>query len=141
LSEAAFLTRESELTRQALARTLDELKSSLRTTADLRVWTRRHPWAALGIAAAAGFSAATVVAGRRTNRTSNRAETTRREEAQSADENSDSDSPQPLATTVFSALFDLAKVAIQSSVAAASAANFQSDPPAEEAASQEAAAS
>jgi hypothetical protein len=123
-SESAFLTRESELTRVALARTLEELKASLRTSADLRVWTRRHPWAALGVAAAAGFSAATLVAARRDNNPS------------APDENgnqSDEEPPvrrtranhasKPLAATIFSSLFDLAKVALQSSIAATAAAS------------------
>jgi ElaB/YqjD/DUF883 family membrane-anchored ribosome-binding protein len=60
-SEAEFLQHQ---TRQALAElsaSLAEVKQGLADAVDVRLWTRRHPWASVGVAAAAGFTAATLV--------------------------------------------------------------------------------
>jgi hypothetical protein len=136
LSEADYLARESELTKLALTRTLEDLKSSLRSTADLRLWTRKHPWAALGIAAAAGFSAAAVVASKR----SESEQPERRERPDQAGVfptgGVDDRQSKPLMSTLFSSLFDLAKVALQSSIAAAAVQPQRQDAQPEPATSQ-----
>jgi hypothetical protein len=118
LSESEYLTRESALTRAALACTFEDLKKSLRTSADLRLWTRRHPWAALGVAAVAGFSAATVVTAKRTAKTETAGDANGRGQE---DTESHTASSPTLAATIFSSLFDLAKVALETSIAAAAA--------------------
>jgi ElaB/YqjD/DUF883 family membrane-anchored ribosome-binding protein len=61
LDEADFLKQESAEAKQAMAHTVQELKDSLRTAADLKLWTRQHPWAAVGVAAVAGFAVANAV--------------------------------------------------------------------------------
>jgi len=116
LSESEYLARESALTRAALVRTFDDLKKSLRMSADVRIWTRRHPWAALGVAAVAGFSAATVVTAKRTAKANTAGDTNGQKEHSGHDSSSTT-----LAATIFSALFDLAKVALETSIAAAAA--------------------
>lgn len=35
--------------------TVEQLKPSLKTAADVRLWTQHHPWLSVGVAAAAGF--------------------------------------------------------------------------------------
>jgi hypothetical protein len=61
LDEASFLQMESAEAKEAMARTLEELKASLKTATDLKLWTKQHPWAAVGVAAAAGFAVANAV--------------------------------------------------------------------------------
>ena len=60
LSEPDFLDREAETAKAAVLRTLGDLHRGLASATDLRAWTREHPWLAIGIAALAGFAAATV---------------------------------------------------------------------------------
>ena len=61
LSEADYLAREVADAKAALGHALADLKSGLSTSADLRLWVKHYPWAALGAAAAAGFAAGAVV--------------------------------------------------------------------------------
>ena len=48
-------------TRAALQNAAGDLQSSLKSAADIRLWTRKFPWAAVGVAVATGFVAASVV--------------------------------------------------------------------------------
>ncbi len=52
------LEREAELARAAISAKFRDLKASLENAADPRQWAREHPWAAVSIAAAAGFATA-----------------------------------------------------------------------------------
>ncbi|MHB1033303.1 MAG: hypothetical protein ACYC0Y_01545 [Pirellulales bacterium] len=61
MSEADFLAWQAEAATAAFGDAIDDLKARLRNVADVRAWTQRHPWIALGAAAAAGFAAATGV--------------------------------------------------------------------------------
>jgi hypothetical protein len=61
LSAVAFLDQEAQVARAAIVRTLQDLKEDVKSAADLGYWTRRHPWAAVGLASLAGFLAATAV--------------------------------------------------------------------------------
>ncbi len=61
LTESEYLTHEGELAKTAIARTIDELKASLIKAGDVRLWTHHHPWVAIGVGAATGFSLAAVV--------------------------------------------------------------------------------
>ncbi len=61
LDEAEFLAREVADAKAALADTVAEIKSSAFESMDLRAWARQYPWAALGVAAVAGFAAATIL--------------------------------------------------------------------------------
>jgi hypothetical protein len=55
LPEGAFLAAEAESARAAVVQTLRDLNTDLRDAADLRYWTRLHPWVAVGVATTAGF--------------------------------------------------------------------------------------
>lgn len=57
-SEAEYLARESAAAQAAAFEALEQLKNSLASAADIRIWARKHPWIAVGAAAATGFVAA-----------------------------------------------------------------------------------
>ena len=90
---------------------MEELKQSLSTAADLKLWAEHHPWLVVGVAAAAGFTAGSVI-------------------SSIGSDSRPQTPPQPVAQpqqrsalwgSLMSPLFELAKVAIQSSVAATAA--------------------
>src|SRR5579862_2657853 len=55
LSEAAFLKRQAEDAKAAIAQSFSEMTAKLREGADPLVWARQYPWISLGVAAVAGF--------------------------------------------------------------------------------------
>lgn len=57
-SEADALRRETDEAKAAVAGALDGLRDDLSAATDVRQWIRRHPWAAIGLAALGGFAAA-----------------------------------------------------------------------------------
>src|SRR5438132_512560 len=57
LGESAFLSAEARHARDAMGEAAARLKEHLKAAADPHWLTRRHPWAALGAAAVAGFAA------------------------------------------------------------------------------------
>src|SRR5690349_8805325 len=61
LTEAQFLQQTAAEVKAAITKTVDDLKKDALTAADIRLWSKEHPWAVVGAAAAAGFIAATVV--------------------------------------------------------------------------------
>jgi ElaB/YqjD/DUF883 family membrane-anchored ribosome-binding protein len=60
-SEAEFLAVQAADAHAAIQQTLDDLRESLKTAADVRLWTRQHPWASVATAAAVGFAAANAI--------------------------------------------------------------------------------
>lgn len=61
MTEAEFLDAQAEQARAALHETWAELKGTLRETASLDVWVKRHPWLVAGTAVAGGFLIATAL--------------------------------------------------------------------------------
>ena len=61
LSEAQFLQQTAAELKAAISQTVGQLKQDALTAADIRLWSKEHPWAVVGAAAAAGFVAATLV--------------------------------------------------------------------------------
>jgi hypothetical protein len=61
LTESAYLEREVERAKAAMARALDDAKKDLLHGLDPRAWTSAHPWYALTGAAVAGFLAASAL--------------------------------------------------------------------------------
>jgi hypothetical protein len=120
LSEADFLAREAEQARAAITNTMEELKKNLGSAADLRAWAQHHPWLVVGVAAAAGFAAGSAICSIGSD--DQRAEPPPQPVAGSA---------QPRRPTMWgslmSPLFELAKVTIQSSLAAAAAGTAASN--------------
>lgn len=62
LTDEDFLTQERERTKEAILATLQHMKNDLQVAGDVRLWTKRYPWAVVGLATAAGFVAASAVA-------------------------------------------------------------------------------
>jgi hypothetical protein len=124
VSEAALLAREKADAKAALRQTLVDLKQSLRTSVDVRLWTKEHPWIAVGMAAAAGFTAATVVVpapGEKfIDKLSRAAE--RIEGQPEPPPAAKPDARTSLAAIAIASLFDLAKVTVEKAIAARAAA-------------------
>jgi hypothetical protein len=55
--EADYLTRQQEQARQAIGGVVADMKKALAEGADVREWTRQHPWILAGTATVAGFVA------------------------------------------------------------------------------------
>jgi hypothetical protein len=68
LSEAEFLHREAADAKDAIARTVDEMRATLKDVGDVAAWARSYPWTTLGAAAATGFLVAAALAPRRKRR-------------------------------------------------------------------------
>lgn len=58
VDESEFLARQAADAKAAISRVLTDFKTHLARSADVRVWTKDHPWMMVGSAAAAGFFAA-----------------------------------------------------------------------------------
>jgi len=61
LPEDQFLAQEAASAKAAMVQTVHDLKAHLRAAVDVRAYTRRHPWIAVGAAAATGFAVGAVV--------------------------------------------------------------------------------
>lgn len=60
-SEVEFLRIEAERAKAAIVGKIDELKTTLKEAADIKLWAERHPWGTVAVAAVAGFTAATAL--------------------------------------------------------------------------------
>jgi hypothetical protein len=63
VSETEFLVREAENAKAAIWLGWHKLKDDLGDAADVRMWTKEHPWVALSVAATAGFAVASAIIG------------------------------------------------------------------------------
>jgi ElaB/YqjD/DUF883 family membrane-anchored ribosome-binding protein len=61
VNEADYLTRQQTEARAAISGVLADMKRAFADGADVREWTRQHPWIMAGSAAAAGFVAGMLV--------------------------------------------------------------------------------
>src|SRR5215469_9916187 len=61
LSESQFLAQQAEMARQAMTRSLSEIKTRLGQGADPRAWAKEFPWITVGAPAVAGFVAASTL--------------------------------------------------------------------------------
>jgi len=109
-SEAAYLDEQAAAAKAAMRHTVDELKQSLKETADIKYWARRHPWASVGAAAAGGFVAAVALFSR-SDEEHQIDEARRRRAPESADRGADEDRSKPsgILGAVTGPLFDIAK--------------------------------
>jgi hypothetical protein len=124
ISEEEFLRREVERARHALAASVNNLMYRLREAKSIERWARRYPWPTVGAAAAAGFTAATIVTpskddsmrdklsrlGKQVNRLKPESPTAA---AAAATEASAKASTPLAAMTILHSLFDLAKMLIE----------------------------
>src|SRR5947207_313786 len=56
-SEADYITREQEHAKLAISTVIGDVKQALAQGADVKEWTRLHPWVMVGGAAVAGLAA------------------------------------------------------------------------------------
>ena len=75
LNETEFLDAQAADARAAIHETWNELKGTLRETATLEVWARRHPWIVAGTAVAGGFLIATTLLHTKSEQPNGEAET------------------------------------------------------------------
>lgn len=61
MTEAEFLDAQAEEARAAVRQTWAELQETLKESASLEVWAKRHPWLVAGTAVAGGFLIATAM--------------------------------------------------------------------------------
>lgn len=61
MGENAYLTRQGQLARQAMGRTMSDIASLAAQGADPRQWMQQYPWATLGASAVAGFVATSLL--------------------------------------------------------------------------------
>jgi hypothetical protein len=120
--EADLLAREAAAAQAAALGAIADLKAGLATAADPRLWAQQHPWAAVGIAAAAGFAAAALVVPTPAQKLSDRVSDLLRGIQPSAGDNGEAaEGPPPGAgplAGVMEALVDLGKTAITNFVMA-----------------------
>lgn len=114
--ESDTLSSEAAMTKAAIRRVLDETRGSLGSAVDVRLWTKKSPWIALGIAATAGMAFAVAV-----RRASNHA-------AANGDASPTPTSPPPppsasaapagggIGAAIASSLFDLAKFGVETAI-------------------------
>ncbi len=62
-----YLEDQAAQAQTAMQNMLSQLQRDLMQAADLNIWVKRHPWAAVGAAAATGFVAADVMLGKKRN--------------------------------------------------------------------------
>jgi hypothetical protein len=135
LSEQELLAQAAREARIAMTCAWEDAKAGLGEAADLRLWTQQHPWVTLGVAAAAGFTAATglVPSARAQSSAAEGTNGTAPAKAEKAEAAASAEPPSSLAAM----LFDLAKVAVQTTLMAAIRGNPPGwqDPTPEQAAS------
>jgi hypothetical protein len=57
-SNGDSFAHEAAVAKAAIYRAIDETRHSLATAVDVRLWTKKRPWIAIGLAATAGMAAA-----------------------------------------------------------------------------------
>jgi hypothetical protein len=134
-SESELLNREVQQAKAAMDQSVADLKQSLRTAADLQLWAQHHPWLTVGAAAAGGFAAGSTIASLLSG---SPPPDTNGQPPQAAYAQAPPRQNSVLWSALMGPLFDLAKVAIQSSIAAAMGGAMQAE--AQEEANQQRAA-
>jgi hypothetical protein len=118
LSEADFLHREAQLARAAMEQSAQALKQSLRTATDLKLWAEHHPWLTVGAAAAGGFATGSAI-GSALSGTPPTAANGQPPPGVYYGPYAPPKQPSTAWSSMMGPLFDLAKVAIQSTIASA----------------------
>lgn len=123
-NESQYLANESADAKQAVQKAVDDLKSSLGQAADPRLWTKEHPWAAMGVSLVAGFAAAAALTPRQDESLGERAakvasvlKSSSRSRGAGRVRDTDEDAePTGFAAGLLWQLFDLAKVAVGNAI-------------------------
>jgi hypothetical protein len=117
------LAHEADLAKTAIGNALAELKTNIAKAGDIKLWAHHYPWVTLGVAAATGFTLATVAAsGGDASATEGEEESRQRlvREAAAAPYNSAAVGPKPkLGESLLGSLFSLARTALEASLVSA----------------------
>jgi hypothetical protein len=124
LTEAEILAHEAELAKSAISNVLAELKTNVAKAGDVKLWAHHYPWVTLGVAAATGFTLATVAAGGGADTSETEGEEATRQrlvrEAAKAPYNSaDAGTKPKLGESLLGSLFSLARTALEASLVSA----------------------
>lgn len=120
-TESEVLDEQMEQAKKAVLRTLDDVKANLGTAADVRLWTQRYPWIAVGVAAATGFAAASLVTPSRGEKLQDKLDElaakrkedfTPANEPGAAAESAAAATSTRIATTIFGSLLEIARIAV-----------------------------
>jgi ElaB/YqjD/DUF883 family membrane-anchored ribosome-binding protein len=116
-SQREYLAQQTEQARAAIQQTIAAIQQSLRDSADLKAWAQQYPWATVGVAAASGFAATAMVLQAGGDRHAN--------EPPAAEAASRESRGGGIWEPITSALADVLKTVLQSTVLAAVAAKAQ----------------
>ena len=110
-----------------------DLKNGLKTSADLRLWVKHYPWAALGAATVAGFAAAAALTPAKGESIGEKLSSLKEAAKSSMAFERDQTAAQAVQvqsskTTFLSSLFDIAKMLIQSVILATAQNQAQNSP-------------
>jgi hypothetical protein len=122
LTESEFLTHEAELAKTAIGTVLHELQSNLAKAGDVKLWAHHYPWLTVGVAAATGFTLATVARSKEPKPPETAGEEASRQrmihESAAAPYNSHGSKPK-LGDSLLGSLFSLARTALEASLVSA----------------------
>jgi hypothetical protein len=124
LTEAEFLAHEADLAKTAISNALAELKTNVAKAADVKLWAHHYPWLTVGVAAATGFTLATIATSSNGDgrETEGEEETRQRllREAAKVPYNSAAVGAKPkLGDSLLGSLFSLARTALEASLVSA----------------------
>lgn len=112
--EARFLQQQADDAKVAMQQTLGQMRQTARAAADVRWWTQRYPWYAMGSAGLVGFIAATRLGA-----------SSRRQERSSEATPAARSSRPSVFSSIFSALLNLGRSMLMSTLIGAISATKQ----------------
>ena len=132
VSDAEYLAREIADAKAALSRSLADLKSSAAASVDLAAWARAYPWPTIAASAATGFAVAALIMSK--SKKSATPADSASDDVAGASPHVASEPPKaaagrPFLRSISFAVFDLAKLLIETLVVTA-IRNAQASPPA-----------
>jgi hypothetical protein len=124
LTEAEILAHEADLAKTAIGNVLAELKTNVAKAGDIKLWAHHYPWMTLGVAAATGFTLATVAASSGAEASETEGEEAARqrlvrEAAKSPYNSADIGKKPKLGDSLLGSLFSLARTALEASLVSA----------------------
>ena len=124
LTEAEILAHEAQLAKTAMSNALAELKTQFGAAGDVKLWAHHYPWLTVGVAAATGFTLATIAKRSDSDGVQTEGEEEVRQrlvrEAAKAPYNSALGGSKPkMGESLLGSLFSLARTALEASLIAA----------------------
>jgi hypothetical protein len=115
-ADPEICSREADAAKAAILRVVRETRDSLGTAVDVRLWTKKKPWLAMGLAATCGLAAAVLF------RRAGTPAPTNGETPPSQPGPNSAKGPEPayggIGSAIASSLFDLAKFGLETAIMA-----------------------